>query len=49
MPALMVVAEWRWQRDNDPIVLELAKRWAKGTAILFAVGDFGDVRRRVSW
>jgi cytochrome d ubiquinol oxidase subunit I len=38
MPVLMVVAERRWQRTGDPIYLELAKRWAKGTAILFAVG-----------
>jgi len=38
MPALMVVAERRWQRSGDPIFLELARRWAKGTAILFAVG-----------
>lgn len=38
MPVLMVVAEWRWQRSGDRIYLELAKRWAKGTAILFAVG-----------
>ena len=38
MPVLMVVAEWRWRRSGDPIFLELAHRWAKGTAILFAVG-----------
>ena len=38
MPALMVIAEWRWIRTRDPVLLELAKRWAKGTAILFAVG-----------
>ena len=38
MPVLMVVAERRWQRSGDRIYLELAKRWAKGTAILFAVG-----------
>ena len=38
MPALMVVAEWRWLRTRDTVMLELAKRWAKGTAILFAVG-----------
>jgi cytochrome d ubiquinol oxidase subunit I len=38
MPVLMVIAEWRWQRRGDAIHLELAKRWAKGTAILFAVG-----------
>ena len=38
MPALMVIAEWRWQRTREAVYLELAKRWAKGTAILFAVG-----------
>lgn len=38
MPALMVIAEWRWLASRDPLHLELAKRWAKGTAILFAVG-----------
>src|SRR5882762_8149904 len=38
MPVLMVVAERRWQRTGDRIYLTLAKRWAKGTAILFAVG-----------
>ena len=38
MPALMVISEWRWYRTRDPVMLDLAKRWAKGTAILFAVG-----------
>src|SRR5258705_4505663 len=38
MPVLMVVAERRWQRTDDRIYLDLAHRWAKGTAILFAVG-----------
>ena len=38
MPALMVLAEWRYQRTGDAIYLGLAKRWSKGTAILFAVG-----------
>ncbi len=38
MPLLMTIAEWRWQRTGDPTYLELARRWAKGTAILFAVG-----------
>jgi len=38
MPVLMVVAERRWQRTGDRIYLDLAHRWAKGTAILFAVG-----------
>jgi cytochrome d ubiquinol oxidase subunit I len=38
MPLLMVVAERRYHRTGDEVYLELAKRWAKGTAILFAVG-----------
>lgn len=38
MPLLMVIAERRWRKTRDPIWLELARRWAKGTAILFAVG-----------
>jgi cytochrome d ubiquinol oxidase subunit I len=38
MPLLMLVAEWRWQRTGDRVYLELARRWAKGTAIMFAVG-----------
>jgi cytochrome d ubiquinol oxidase subunit I len=38
MPVLMVVAERRWHRTRDPVYLDLAKRWARGTAILFAVG-----------
>jgi cytochrome d ubiquinol oxidase subunit I len=38
MPVLMVLAERRWLTTRDPIYLDLAKRWARGTAILFAVG-----------
>ncbi len=38
MPLLMLLAERRWHKTRDPIDRELAKRWAKGTAILFAVG-----------
>lgn len=38
MPLLMVIAEWRFLRTKDEIYLTLAKRWAKGTSILFAVG-----------
>ncbi len=38
LPVMMVIAEWRWKRSRDPVFLELAKRWAKGSAILFAVG-----------
>ena len=37
MPLLMVIAEWRWLRSGEEVYLQLAKRWAKGTAILFAV------------
>jgi cytochrome d ubiquinol oxidase subunit I len=38
MPLMMVIAEWRWLRTREEVYLRLAKRWAKGTAILFAVG-----------
>ncbi|HEY8256079.1 MAG TPA: cytochrome ubiquinol oxidase subunit I [Gemmatimonadales bacterium] len=38
MPTLMVAAERRFQKTGDRVYLDLAKRWAKGTAILFAVG-----------
>ena len=38
MPLLMIIAEWKWLRTKDDVYLTLAQRWAKGTAILFAVG-----------
>ncbi len=38
MPLLMAIAEWRWLRTGQPTWLVLTKRWAQGTAILFAVG-----------
>lgn len=38
MPLLMVLAEWRWQRTGDVNYQLLAKRWAKGTALFFAIG-----------
>jgi len=38
LPAMMVVAEWKGRRTGDEHWLELARRWGKGTAILFAVG-----------
>jgi cytochrome d ubiquinol oxidase subunit I len=38
MPVLMAIAEGMYLRSKNPVHLELAKRWAKGTAILFAVG-----------
>lgn len=38
LPLLMVLAEWRWLRTRDETYLTLTKRWAKGAAILFAVG-----------
>jgi cytochrome bd ubiquinol oxidase subunit I len=38
MPLMMVIAEWKWLRTRDEVYLVLAKQWAKGTAILFAVG-----------
>ncbi len=38
MPLLMVLAEWRWIRTGQEVYLSIAKRWAKGTAIFFAIG-----------
>ena len=38
MPVMMVLAERRWIKTGDEVYLELAKRWSRGTAILFAVG-----------
>ena len=38
LPLLMVIAEWRWIRTGEALYLDLAKRWSKGAAILFAVG-----------
>jgi len=38
MPLLMVMADGAHLRTRRSVYLELSKRWAKGTAILFAVG-----------
>ena len=38
MPLMMVIAEARWLRRRDESLLALTRSWAKGTAILFAVG-----------
>ncbi len=38
MPLLMVIAEVMARRTGDAAWVDLARKWAKGTAILFAVG-----------
>jgi cytochrome bd ubiquinol oxidase subunit I len=38
LPLMMTISEWRWRSTGDSVYLLLAKRWAKGTTILFAVG-----------
>ena len=38
MPLLMVLAEGRWLKTGQDVYLTIAKRWAKGTAIFFAIG-----------
>lgn len=38
LPLMMCIAEACWLRTGDPVYRTLAKRWAKGAAILFAVG-----------
>ncbi len=37
-PLMMVISEAAWLRTRNPVYLELTRRWAKGTAIFFAVG-----------
>ena len=38
LPVLMVISEALYLRTGRPVFLELAKRWSRGAAILFAVG-----------
>src|SRR6202047_2985238 len=38
MPLIMVVSEGCYLWTRNPIYMELSKRWAAGTTILFAVG-----------
>jgi cytochrome d ubiquinol oxidase subunit I len=38
MPVLMTIAEGLYLRTGKKVYLDLAKRWARGSAILFAVG-----------
>jgi cytochrome bd ubiquinol oxidase subunit I len=37
-PAITLIANWRGLRRQDPVALELARRWSKAMAVLFAVG-----------
>jgi cytochrome d ubiquinol oxidase subunit I len=37
-PAMMLIANYRGLRHKDPVALELAQRWSKVAAVLFAVG-----------
>lgn len=38
LPLMMVIAEALWLRTGDPDYRDLARSWARGAAILFAVG-----------
>src|SRR5262249_8281413 len=38
LPLMMTIAELQWLRTREPVYLVLAQRWAKGAAILFAIG-----------
>src|SRR3954463_15722420 len=38
MPVLMAIAEGIYLRTGRAVYLDLTKRWARGTAILFAIG-----------
>ena len=37
-PAMMLIAEYRGRRHDDPVALRLAERWSKVAAVTFAVG-----------
>jgi cytochrome d ubiquinol oxidase subunit I len=37
-PALMLIANYRGLRRDDPVALQLAERWSKVAAVTFAVG-----------
>jgi cytochrome bd-type quinol oxidase subunit 1 len=38
LPLTMTIAEWLWLRTRELVNQLPAKRWAKGSAILFAIG-----------
>jgi cytochrome bd ubiquinol oxidase subunit I len=38
LPAMMLIANYRGLRHDDPDALKLARRWSKATAVTFAVG-----------
>ena len=38
LPLLMLVAEGLWLRRRRQVYLDLARKWAKATGILFAIG-----------
>jgi len=38
LPAMMLIANYRGLRRNDPDALKLAQRWSKAVAVTFAVG-----------
>lgn len=38
LPAIMLIAEYRGRRHDDPDALRLARLWSKAAAVLFAVG-----------
>ena len=38
LPTMILVMHWRGIYREDPVALRLAKRWAKASAVLFAIG-----------
>jgi cytochrome bd ubiquinol oxidase subunit I len=42
MPLFMAIAVWRYLKTGDVVYYTLARRWAVGTAIMFAVGAVPD-------
>lgn len=38
LPLMMVISEWLWLKTGEEVYLTITKKWARGTAVLFAVG-----------
>jgi cytochrome d ubiquinol oxidase subunit I len=38
LPPMMAISEALWLRTGEPVFHVLARRWARGAAVLFAVG-----------
>ncbi|HEY6767165.1 MAG TPA: cytochrome ubiquinol oxidase subunit I [Candidatus Sulfotelmatobacter sp.] len=47
LPLIMTIPEYLWQKTGNPAYLVVAKRWAKGTAILLPSEPYARPARSV--